>query len=121
MNTNDFQTNGRRLRLLVAIASFGEKNLDLLKRIIAKYQGMDLDVDVVVLSNAPKNLGPKVKVLVGLPAKNPWSLPFAHKPLFAEKVNDYDLFAYSEDDMEVTEQNIKAFLRATRELASDEI
>jgi len=113
--------NGRKLRLLVAIASYGEKNIELLKRIIAKYQAMPIEVDVVVLSNAPKSLGPRVEVVVGLPAKNPWSLPFGHKPIFAKRVNDYDLFVYSEDDMEVTEQNIKAFLSATSELANDEI
>jgi 2-polyprenyl-3-methyl-5-hydroxy-6-metoxy-1,4-benzoquinol methylase len=80
-----------------------------------------MDVDVVVLSEAPKDLGPKVKVMVGLPSENPWSLPFVHKPLFAQSVDAYDLFIYSEDDMEVTEKNIHAFLHVTPELEPDEI
>lgn len=115
------ELQGRRLRLLVAIASFGEKNLEFLKKIIHRYQSMAMDVDVVVLSNTPKDLGPKVRVIVGLPSKNPWSLPFGHKALFAENVERYDLFAYSEDDMDVTEKNIQAFLRVTPELESREI
>ncbi len=115
------QNPDRKLRMLIAIACYGDKNIELLKRIIAKYHAMDLEADVVVLSNNEKDLGPRVKVQVGLPAKNPWSLPFGHKKLFADKVNDYDLFSYSEDDMEVTEENIKAFLRVTPQLAPDEI
>jgi ubiquinone/menaquinone biosynthesis C-methylase UbiE len=115
------ELQGRRLRLLVAIASFGEKNLEFIKKIIHRYQSMAMDVDVVVLSNIPKDLGPKVRVIVGLPSKNPWSLPFGHKALFAENVERYDLFAYSEDDMDVTEKNIQAFLRVTPELESREI
>jgi SAM-dependent methyltransferase len=109
------------MRLLVAIASYGTKNLEFLKRIIQRYKSMKMDVDVVVLSEAPKHLGPEVELVVGLPSRNPWSLPFAHKRIFADRIDQYDLFAYSEDDMEVTEANIHAFLNATAALEPDEI
>lgn len=120
-NVTDSGVSGRRLRLLVAIASYGQKNVEFLKHLIQGYRSTAMDVDVVVCSNAPKHLGVGVKVIVGLPSDNPWSLPFAHKAIFAQRVNQYDLFAYSEDDMEVTEGNIQAFLRATPHLAPDEI
>jgi 2-polyprenyl-3-methyl-5-hydroxy-6-metoxy-1,4-benzoquinol methylase len=110
-----------RLRVLLGIASYGEKNLGFLKQIIRAYRSMAFDTDVVVFSEAPKNLGDGVRVLVGLPGKNPWSLPFAHKAFFAENVDHYDLFIYSEDDMEVSEANVHAFLRAMPGLKSDEI
>lgn len=113
--------DGRKRRLLVVIASFGNKNLDFLKSIIRTYQGMLMQVDIVVVSNVPKDLGPEIKVVVGLPSNNPWSLPFAHKPIFAEKADAYDLFIYSEDDMMVTEKNIQAFLEITPHLEADEI
>jgi 2-polyprenyl-3-methyl-5-hydroxy-6-metoxy-1,4-benzoquinol methylase len=113
--------NGHGLRLLVVIASYGEKNLNCLKNIIQTYRSMAMEVDVIVVSNAPKDLGPDVKVFVGLPSKNPWSLPFAHKPIFQERADSHDLFIYSEDDMAVTERNIQAFLRVTPHLAPDEI
>lgn len=116
-----FPRTGRRLRLLAAIASYGNKNIEFLKRIIRTYRSMDMDVAIFVLSEAPKDLGPAVNVLVGLPSRNPWSLPFGHKRIFADNVDRYDLFAYSEDDMEVTEANIHAFLRITPELEHDEI
>src|SRR5580704_3088290 len=120
MNTRPSQQTNQ-LRFLVVIASFGEKNIPFLKRIIRQYQNMPFDVDLVVVSEAPKDLGPEVKVIVGLPAKNPWSLPFAHKKVLAENLDQFDLFAYSEDDIEVTEENIQAFLRVTPNLKKDEI
>jgi 2-polyprenyl-3-methyl-5-hydroxy-6-metoxy-1,4-benzoquinol methylase len=66
-----------------------------------------------VLSNIHKDLGPDVEVRVGLPAKNPWSLPFGHKQLFAERIDEYDLFIYAEDDILISQQNIEAFLLAS--------
>jgi 2-polyprenyl-3-methyl-5-hydroxy-6-metoxy-1,4-benzoquinol methylase len=120
-NKNNSLADGRRLRLLVTIASYGDKNLELLQRIIRDYRNMAMDVDVVVLSNAPKNLDAGVRVIVGLPTEDPWSLPFAHKPVLAENVEKYDLFVYTEDDMAVTEKNIRAFLRLTPQLDPGEI
>jgi 2-polyprenyl-3-methyl-5-hydroxy-6-metoxy-1,4-benzoquinol methylase len=121
MNAVPANPDRSTVRLLVAIASFGEKNLRFLKRIIRQYHDMRMDVDVVVFSDKPKDLGPDVKVMVGLPAKNPWSLPFAHKPYFVQNVDRYDLFIYSEDDMEVTEKSIRAFLEITPQLGPDDI
>jgi len=113
--------SAQRWRLLVVIASYGQRNLPLLNRVIANYQAMDLEVEIVVLSEAPKDLPAGVRVLVGLPTPNPWSLPFGHKKVFAENLNRFDLFAYSEDDMVIPESSIRAFMRLTPELASDEI
>lgn len=115
------QKNGRRLRLLLVIASYGEKNIEFLRRIIRTYRSMAMESDIIVLSEAPKDLDAGAKVIVGVPTRNPWSLPFTHKKIFAENLDRYDLFAYSEDDMGVTEANIQAFLRVTPALADDEI
>lgn len=82
---------------------------------------MPMKVDVVVLSEASKSLDSDVKVMIGLPSRDPWSLPFVHKEIFVKNVDRYDLFAYSEDDMHVTKENISAFLRLTQVLARDEI
>jgi 2-polyprenyl-3-methyl-5-hydroxy-6-metoxy-1,4-benzoquinol methylase len=109
------------MKILVAIANYGTKNMGFLSRVIREYQSMSEQVDIVVLSNIPKDLGPGIEVKVGLPAKNPWSLPFGHKQLFAERADEYDLFIYSEDDTLITGKNIKAFLDMTRILPEDEI
>ena len=116
-----FRDGAQRLRLLVAIASFGQKNLTYLKQVISTYQNMELDVEIVVFSEAPKSLGNDVKVKVGLPSKDPWSLPFGHQSLFAENANRYDLFIYSEDDILIAEEGIRAFVRMTELLEPDEI
>src|SRR5689334_12955015 len=110
-----------RMRILVAIANHGTKNLKYLQVLLSEYRRMPHSVEIVVLSNEPKDLGSDIEVRVGVPAKNPWSLPFAHKPLFAERVNDFDLFIYSEDDTPITEKNISAFLEAVAILPETEI
>ena len=104
MSVTKSTIDDRRLRVLVAICSYGEKNLQFLKQIIQTYQRMPMAVDIVVLSEAPKDLGLNVKVVVGLPSKDPWSLPFGHKGIFAENVERYDLFIYSEDDIQISER-----------------
>jgi len=109
------------MKILAAIANHGTGNRQYLDRLIAEYHAMPWPVDVVIVSNVPKDLGPRVEVRVGVPAKNPWSLPFAHRALFNERKNDYDLFIYSEDDTLVRAANIRAFLDATAVLAPDEI
>jgi SAM-dependent methyltransferase len=50
---------------------------------------------------------------VGMPYKNPRALPFKHKEILAERVDDYDLFIYSEDDTLLSERNVQAFLDAS--------
>ncbi len=112
------------MKTLAAIASYGQKNLNYLERLIREYSSMRMGgarPDIVVLSEGPKDLGPGVEVRIGLPTKNPWSLPFAHLTLFKERADEYDLFIYSEDDTLITEANIDAFLRASEILPEDRI
>ncbi len=109
------------MRILAAIANYGLKNSAYLSRLIDEYRSMSCEVDIVVLSNVSKDLGADIEVVVGLPARDPWSLPFAHKAIFTERAGDYDLFIYSEDDTLVAQRNIDAFLKATELLPEDEI
>ena len=108
-------------KILVAIASWGTKNDGYLKQLVKEYRSTPFDVHIVVLSNIHKPVEPGVELIVGLPFKNPWSLPFPHKQIFADRLNDYDLFIYSEDDTLVTEKNIRAFLRVAEILPEDKI
>jgi 2-polyprenyl-3-methyl-5-hydroxy-6-metoxy-1,4-benzoquinol methylase len=116
------QGGARRPRVLVAIASYGTSNDRYLERIIREYGSMSFDIDIVVLSNIDKKPAHEgVECLVGLPAKNPWSLPFAHKKLFVDRRDRYDLFIYSEDDILITERNLRAWRKVNALLAADEI
>ena len=47
------------------------------------------------------------------------SLPFAHKAVFAENADRYDLFIYDEDDVLAPKSTIEAYPRATRVLPED--
>jgi len=111
----------KKLKVLVAIASYGTSNDQYLSQLLAEYRSMSFDVDVVVMSNLNKALGPGIEVAVGLPEENPWSLPFAHKQIFADRLDQYDLFIYSEDDTLITERNLCAFVRASGVLADNEL
>lgn len=105
-----------RLRMLVVIASYGHKNAALLQRAIENYRAMPYAVDIVVVSNEPKPLDAPVEVVVGLPSADPWSLPFAHQPIFVDRADEYDLFLYAEDDMLIRAGSIDAFTRASASL-----
>ena len=109
------------MKVLVAITSFGTANDRYLSQVIAEYRAMPFLVDIVVCSNQNKVLPPNVELVVGLPTADPWSLPFAHKEILAKRVHDYDLFVYSEDDILITEKNIRAFLDLSAVLPSGEI
>lgn len=109
------------MKILIAIASYGTNNDVYLARLLAEYRRLHHAVDVVVVSNIEKEVGASVEVVVGLPTSDPWSLPFAHKTIFAQRLEDYDLFIYSEDDTLVTQENIDAFLWATSILEPDEL
>jgi 2-polyprenyl-3-methyl-5-hydroxy-6-metoxy-1,4-benzoquinol methylase len=109
------------MKILVAITNYGHANDSYLSLLLAEYRSMPYDVDVVVLSNVAKDLPSDVKLVVGLPNENPWSLPFAHKAALAGGVDQYDLFIYTEDDMLITEEHIKAFCDATAVLNENEV
>lgn len=110
-----------QLKILVAIASYGTGNDKFLARVIEEYQSMPYSTHIVVLSNVRKDLPAGVELIVGLPTKNPRSLPFAHKRVFAERAEQYDLFIYTEDDILTTKRNIDFFLKSCKELRADEI
>ena len=109
------------MKILVAIANHGTGNRHYLDRLLAAYQSMPVDVQVVILSNIAKDVGPGVEVRVGVPSENPWSLPFAHRALFLERLEDFDYFIYSEDDTLLTWPVLEAFIRAESMLDPSEV
>src|ERR1700680_2489318 len=110
------------MRILVAISSFGTSQDQYLLQMIEEYRSMPFDLDIVVLSNINKEVAPGVEVIVGLPdEKDPWSLVYAHKSLFAKRLEDYDVFSHTENDILITESHIQAFLKLSAVLHDDEI
>jgi 2-polyprenyl-3-methyl-5-hydroxy-6-metoxy-1,4-benzoquinol methylase len=109
------------VRILVAIANHGTRNLHHLERLLEVYRAYSHQVDVVVLSNVPKDVGEDIEVRVGLPTRDPWSLPFGHRQLFAERADAYDYFIYSEDDTELPQASFEAYRTASGLLPPDKI
>lgn len=110
------------MKILVAIASYGNANDRYLAQLITEYSALPFQVDIKVLSNISKTVSsPSETIVVDLQGKDPWTLPFAHKQIFAEHLNEYDLFIYSEDDVLITYRNICAFLEVSKVLPEDEI
>lgn len=66
------------MKILVAIASYGQKNDAYLSRVLSEYRSMPYQADIVMLSNISRDLGRGVEVITGLPDSNPSSLPSGH-------------------------------------------
>ena len=110
------------MKILVAIASWGTTNDQYLAQLVHEYGSMSFEVHVVVISNVRKTIVPGAELfLFDSTGKNPHSLPFSHKKIFADHLNEYDLFIYSEDDILITESNIRAYLGACAVLKENEI
>jgi 2-polyprenyl-3-methyl-5-hydroxy-6-metoxy-1,4-benzoquinol methylase len=109
-----------RPSILVGIASHGTAQDHFLARVVAEYRQLNLPCRVVVLSNVNKKVD-GAEVCVGVPTRDPYSLPFAHRRLFAENADNYDLFIYAEDDTLITQRNIDAFLDVQRDLEHSEV
>jgi SAM-dependent methyltransferase len=135
------------MKALVVIATYGSGNDRYLQRLVEEYRSMPFEVDLVVLSNIPKHVADGVEVVVVSRGWSPWTrrgtfngsrnvrflvqeyrdwvrhlnIPFAHRQIFADRLNDYDLFLYSEDDTLVTERNLRAFMSVSAVLPDDEI
>ena len=76
------------MKILVVIANHGTKNDGFARQLIDSYRSMDHDVDIIALSNIEKDWGPEIEVRVGAPTPDPWSLPFAHKQIFADRLEE---------------------------------
>ena len=109
------------MRILAVIVNYGRANDRFLAQVLKEYRSMRYDLDIVVISNIAKDLGAGVEVMAGLPTKDPRSLPFASRKIFAERMERYDVFIHAEDDILITEENIDSCLDATAVLPADEI
>jgi 2-polyprenyl-3-methyl-5-hydroxy-6-metoxy-1,4-benzoquinol methylase len=135
------------MKILAVITSYGTANDEYLHRLVDEYRSMSFDIDLVVLSNLRRRVADGVEVITVPRRRYPWTrhgtfsgkrslrllkkeyrdwvrhldLPFAHRQIFADRRNDYDLFLYSEDDTLVTEENLRAFLAAAAVLPANEI
>jgi SAM-dependent methyltransferase len=106
--------------MLVAIASYGTAQDHYLEKLLSEYRKIKAEKRIVVLTDRIKHVD-GAELLIGLPSRNPYSLPFAHRKLFADNADKFDLFMYTEDDTLLTEKHIESFLSAQERLKDGEI
>ncbi len=109
------------MKILIAIASYGDKNDNYLNTLLQSLRKIPYEKDIIVQSNVEKKLGDDIQCLVGLPNADPRSLVFAHRQLFIDNLNNYDLFLYTENDILITQQNIEAFLDISKILPENQV
>jgi 2-polyprenyl-3-methyl-5-hydroxy-6-metoxy-1,4-benzoquinol methylase len=114
-------TTRNKIKLLVTITSYGTNQDQLLEQLVQEYRKMRFQSHIVVLSNVEKSVPQGVELRVGLPTKDPWSLPFAHKQVMADGRDQYDLFIYSENDVMICESHIDAFLDVYPQMPNNEL
>lgn len=116
------------LRVLVAIASFDFSQLPHLEEVLDAYHDLSVSgawVDVVVHSTVAypvalidlwntRFLHPKFSLSIILkPSSLRLHLVDCHRTLFYERLEQYDLFIYTEDDIRVTPSTVAAYLSET--------
>ncbi len=111
------------LKVLVAVVNFGHGNRAFLEQVLKEFRAArkHFEIHLAVLSNIPKNLSDDVEVVVGLPTQNPRSLPFASRPLFRQRLEEFDHFVYIEDDTLMTANVLANALAADATLQADEL
>src|SRR5208282_2721580 len=96
------------MKTLVGIPCYGNQHDVYLARVLEEYRTWP-DTDAVVFSDRPRP-GIYPKVVVYDLGNDPVSLTHKHRRYFADRVDDYDLFLYAEDDVLVTRRNLEYFI-----------
>ena len=107
-------------KLLVGITSYGPHHWKYLDRVLREYSSMDFRTRVVVFVDEQRTLGWDIEQVAKDVEKDPCSLTWAHREFFAAEKDNYDLFLYTEDDVLVTERNIRAWIAANENLGDGE-
>ena len=82
-----------------------------LERLLTEYRGMDLDLHLVLFCATQKAFGPDVEIAVRPMGGDTLALTWCHRQFFADRLTEYDVFVYSEDDILITERNLREWIR----------
>jgi hypothetical protein len=122
----------RGQRILVAIAAYDFSQLPHLEEVITAYHDVCIagaSVDVVIHATVAypvtlidlwnsRFVCPDMNISIVLVNKSlRLHLADVHRTLFYEKINEYDLFIYTEDDIRVTPGTVATYLFETRRVA----
>lgn len=97
------------MNALVAIASFGDAPAASLERQVRSARELGPGADVVVLSDRPRPVPDGAVLTRVAEGAAPHALAFAHRALFADRADDYDVFIFTQDDVLISPENVHAF------------
>lgn len=110
-----------KLKVLAVIVNYGNKQLEYLKRILKEYGNFrKYEVKAILISTERinglnyKNLEIKQEIF---DASLGYWLAHRHKKFIAENKDNFGIFIYSENDMLITEGNIDAFMKHSKNLS----
>jgi hypothetical protein len=96
------------MKILVSIATYGEKNINYLNRVIDEYKSYKkYDIDISVHGTIPINRDD----INFIQYENPKNTVFLHRAEFVDKQNDYDYFIFTEDDILIKEHTIDVYIK----------
>lgn len=126
----------QNIRILVAIAAFDFSQVPHFEEVIDAYQDLCVTgaakVDVVVHATVPypvayldllnSRLVPACRdifrmTIILVPSSLRLHLVDCHRPMFYEKIDEYDLFIYTEDDIRMSPRTVAAYLDETQRVA----
>jgi hypothetical protein len=125
------------LKILVALVAFDFSQLPHLEEVLDAYSDLcaaGSNVDIVIYATVPwpvtlidllntrfhcTNPSPRAGLTITVHLKSPslrLHLVDCHRELFYERLDDYDLFVYSEDDIRVSPKTVATYLSETKRL-----
>ena len=100
-------------RVFVEISHFGSGQEGYLQRVLDQYAAVrSFRIELLIDHTEPLTVRLPETLIVRLrrfPPEIGMALPFVHRGVFAQCVEEYDLFVYTENDMLITEDNLQAY------------
>lgn len=105
------------MKIKICIANYGVSQIGYMNRMIEEFKNFKkYETDITVYTNVPVD---HKHILYGDEIGN--CLPFQCRHHMAERINEFDLFLYNENDHLITEDNIDAFLEHSSRLDINQV
>jgi hypothetical protein len=101
-----------KIKILYVIGNYGKSQIKYLKKIIEEIKSWSADVDMVVNTDIPLNLGVKENIVTCPPLE----ILLTTKQTIFDNKGEYDLYIYSENDILITWRNIESWLGCRKEV-----
>ncbi len=116
------------MKVLVCISNFGNHQLKYLRKVVQEYDRMasdDFSIDIIIDTTAELEVSKvsgslNISQRIHKPAVGK-ALAFAHRSHVIERSDRYDLFIYSENDILISLENIRAFLNISSQIPGNYI